>query len=598
MYDASNKGRFSVKIPPHQLSRMQTDYSQRSGPRTPPLGPQQPPATAKPTSPRRTTTMYRPAVNTQMFPSKIPAGMSSTVASVTGNVSANYSGQPVIKVPHKAQQTYVPTIIPTVVPPTVVPPAAVPLRSRSKSPSVTTPARRKTENATNMNTVPGCITIQNINEGKTVGNKQIQSRLKETLKQDISIMFRIKPQQVKITSLGGSPLAVCFSLLDFESHVDKAEIIRRGQLTISTGTVLLPITCKLYSQLTGVFTPQADIIYSKSWLLVEPSTIQDMGIGHRVVRNELFWKWGEQDGGIGNPGTVIDCHLEECWVVVKWDATGEANKYRWGNGVYDIQVSHLDNSPSPLRSRTPDYQSDQQIAKGISVGCRVKRNPHNWLDLYGSPDGGDGGLGTVKSLTAMTGWSSDALPATSNGYWLTVLWDHNPSDTQLYRWGINGKHDVTVVYDPSTQFDITSNPTQPQPVKQEDSVRCLQVTLLSAKGLPPVNKTRIQISFEGGAPEYTSTWVGPNPAWGETVVLDVPPGISHDLVGKHLRVVLLSVEGESLAPIGGCELEMGHLVNPVTQTLWVALDGTMRSKLIASPKSSARSFQVCFRILV
>ena len=44
------------------------------------------------------------------------------------------------------------------------------------------------------------------------------------------------------------------------------------------------------------------------------------------VRRGPDWKWGDQDGGAGNAGTITEVDSDG-WVRVKWDK-GSSNKYR------------------------------------------------------------------------------------------------------------------------------------------------------------------------------------------------------------------------------------------------------------------------------
>ncbi len=71
--------------------------------------------------------------------------------------------------------------------------------------------------------------------------------------------------------------------------------------------------------------------------------------GIRVVRGP-DWKWGDQDGGEGNAGTVYTDDyrlfginkrdLLPGMVFVIWDVTGSTNKYRCGHqGFHDLRVS-------------------------------------------------------------------------------------------------------------------------------------------------------------------------------------------------------------------------------------------------------------------
>ena len=68
----------------------------------------------------------------------------------------------------------------------------------------------------------------------------------------------------------------------------------------------------------------------------------------RVVRGP-DWEWGDQDGGEGHVGTVVEVGESSVSdrgraVVVQWDC-GERCKYRCGlDGKYDLRV--LDNAPS------------------------------------------------------------------------------------------------------------------------------------------------------------------------------------------------------------------------------------------------------------
>ena len=66
-----------------------------------------------------------------------------------------------------------------------------------------------------------------------------------------------------------------------------------------------------------------------------------MEIGLRVVRGP-DWKWGDQDGGEGNVGTVVhpgeNNGVRDETVLVYWDSGKQAN-YRAGYaGKYDLRV--------------------------------------------------------------------------------------------------------------------------------------------------------------------------------------------------------------------------------------------------------------------
>ncbi len=79
-----------------------------------------------------------------------------------------------------------------------------------------------------------------------------------------------------------------------------------------------------------------------------------LGLGIRVVRGP-DWKWGEQDGGEGFTGTVVDIcgpksaggsgasKSPENTVILQWDI-GQRTNYRIGHqNAYDLRV--IDNAP-------------------------------------------------------------------------------------------------------------------------------------------------------------------------------------------------------------------------------------------------------------
>ena len=72
--------------------------------------------------------------------------------------------------------------------------------------------------------------------------------------------------------------------------------------------------------------------------------------GLRVVRGP-DWEWGDQDGGEGHVGTVVEVGEPSVSkggraVVVQWDC-GERCKYRCGlEGKYDLRV--LDSAPTGI----------------------------------------------------------------------------------------------------------------------------------------------------------------------------------------------------------------------------------------------------------
>lgn len=74
--------------------------------------------------------------------------------------------------------------------------------------------------------------------------------------------------------------------------------------------------------------------------------IMEIELGLRVVRGPN-WKWGDQDGGEGSLGTVVDPGEETAagrGVIVLWD-NGNKSNYRCGiDGCYDLKV--YDSAPT------------------------------------------------------------------------------------------------------------------------------------------------------------------------------------------------------------------------------------------------------------
>eukprot|EP01064_Diplonema_japonicum_P004658 TRINITY_DN13055_c0_g1_i1.p1 TRINITY_DN13055_c0_g1~~TRINITY_DN13055_c0_g1_i1.p1 ORF type:complete len:813 (+),score=149.26 TRINITY_DN13055_c0_g1_i1:87-2525(+) len=414
-------------------------------------------------------------------------------------------------------------------------------------------------------TTPGLIVVSNI-DGIQLTAHQLQ-RMVQAVKQDLSVGFGIPTAAINIDTIKGHPLSISISLAGKDSRNSALAYFKEQHMQ-------LPITCKLYSETTGHYTSRADIDYESSWLVSSDyrSTAPEIGVGMRVVRNNTYWMWGDQDGG--GAGTVIDANAAQGWVVVRWDYNGTANKYRWGelSGGYDVKILPQEH-PLP-KALVPIHPP----APPISLGARVKRNPISWKQEYGFPDGGEGGMGTVSKVQG---------DPKHLGQWVEVTWDYvspNPLRNQAYRWGVNGISDLIIVENEHRGMEEQA---------PHEAVRCIQVTALSSRGTDPDTVTRVQVSFDGGPPEYTSVWTGETPAWGETMALDIAPGIATSLHGRMLRVVLLGKANgtDAMTPLGGCELEMGHLVGPESQTLWLAMDTSMTSKLKASPHDPSKSLQ-------
>ncbi|XP_045602948.1 E3 ubiquitin-protein ligase MIB2 isoform X3 [Procambarus clarkii] len=215
-------------------------------------------------------------------------------------------------------------------------------------------------------------------------------------------------------------------------------------------------------------------------------------VGVRVVRGP-DWKWGEQDGGAGHAGTVVEVGrpgsstTPDRTVVVQWDAGARTN-YRVGyQAAHDLRL--LDNAPIGVKHPnhicdgckrqaiagvrwkcsscfdydlcTTCYMADKHDLahpfiryetvtskgvevsqrknaekiplQGIFVGAKVIRGP-DWD--WGNQDGGEGKCGRV---TEIRGWDNESGRSVANVTWIC-------GSTNVYRVGHKGKVDLKVLW--------------------------------------------------------------------------------------------------------------------------------------------------------
>ncbi|XP_041378188.1 E3 ubiquitin-protein ligase MIB2-like [Gigantopelta aegis] len=262
-----------------------------------------------------------------------------------------------------------------------------------------------------------------------------------------------------------------------------------------------------------------------------------MEIGLRVVRGP-DWKWGNQDGGDGHVGTVVEIGKPlsqtspDKTVVVQWDSGARTN-YRVGyQSAYDLRI--LDNAPVGVRHTniicdackkqgiqgmrwkctkcrdfdlcTLCYMADKhdtshsflridtasskgmKVSKrlncsrtqswGIFTGAKCVRGP-DWD--WGNQDGGEGKIGKV---TDIRGWDSESGRSVAHVTW-------SSGSTNVYRVGHKGKVDLKyiqagagVVYYKDHlpvlgEFVEVAGPGIPCQFKVGDKVRCdLDVEIL------------------------------------------------------------------------------------------------------------------------
>eukprot|EP00759_Apiculatamorpha_spiralis_P046815 PhF_6_TR42942/c0_g1_i2/m.65251 len=88
--------------------------------------------------------------------------------------------------------------------------------------------------------------------------------------------------------------------------------------------------------------------------------------GSRVRRNPLYWRWGDQDGGL--EGTVLGFPATG-WVQVLWD-NGFEEHYRWGHdNAYDVWLSSREERPTPPSPK-------KLVSRNQETGSSVIKESH------------------------------------------------------------------------------------------------------------------------------------------------------------------------------------------------------------------------------
>ncbi|RLN89280.1 hypothetical protein BBJ28_00013490, partial [Nothophytophthora sp. Chile5] len=114
-------------------------------------------------------------------------------------------------------------------------------------------------------------------------------------------------------------------------------------------------------------------------------------VGDRVVRGP-DWKWSNQDGEKGSPGTVERIStwggVKGSGVTVRWDKNQRVNTYRWGaEGCYDLYVivekdgQILERKPLPGNYRARKA-TDAEGAEGGEGGDESEALPRHQFVLY------------------------------------------------------------------------------------------------------------------------------------------------------------------------------------------------------------------------
>ena len=78
------------------------------------------------------------------------------------------------------------------------------------------------------------------------------------------------------------------------------------------------------------------LVVSSEHLRFGDGSGEQISVGSRVRRNPDHWKWGDQDGGSGKVGSVIEVEGNG-WISVQWDHSGRRSRYRYGSeNCYDV----------------------------------------------------------------------------------------------------------------------------------------------------------------------------------------------------------------------------------------------------------------------
>eukprot|EP01041_Mallomonas_annulata_P011597 gene11597-biopygen5641 len=109
-----------------------------------------------------------------------------------------------------------------------------------------------------------------------------------------------------------------------------------------------------------------------------------LSVGDKVVRGKN-WQWGNQDGGEGKTGVVLDLPDISGLINIQWDASGNIYSYRYGNdNLYDVQA--VDSEESTITD------TDATIVSAISLDNEL-RNSDGVLVQLGSESENNGDIG-------------------------------------------------------------------------------------------------------------------------------------------------------------------------------------------------------------
>ena len=127
-------------------------------------------------------------------------------------------------------------------------------------------------------------------------------------------------------------------------------------------------------------------------------------VGASVERNPGYWEAGNQDGGAGNRGTVVDCG--ELWVKVRWHNAGEGT-HRWGaDGAFDVSIVS-DVAPPADDVVQRETTGSRQIVQSVGARDRYSATPSH---------GGSAGAGHLPMPVALPPSQHAAAVAGTSAY--------------------------------------------------------------------------------------------------------------------------------------------------------------------------------------
>ena len=99
-----------------------------------------------------------------------------------------------------------------------------------------------------------------------------------------------------------------------------------------------------------------------------------------IVKRGPDWKWGNDDGGRGGLGIVMDTTKYKGWVTVMWDTSGKQSQYRWGrDNCFDLELCSK-SLAGVMVTRMRELQQFQHLLDGDSSKRPSKQELNDLLN--------------------------------------------------------------------------------------------------------------------------------------------------------------------------------------------------------------------------